>query len=135
MRAVQDAFTRTVELQRAMDPGAAQTIHRTRIAFKKFRYMVEALQALFPEITRKRVAAMQDFQAMMGEVQDTEVFLARLDKFTRGHETRDKTLAHFRQWLLLRHTVQITHCLNHADRLLEFWPLQLLTKTGAPRPS
>ena len=124
MNAVHDAFAKTLELQRAMDPGAAATIHRTRIAFKKFRYMVEALQPLFAEITPARVAAMQDYQSMMGEVQDTEVFLARLDKHTRGHEARAKALARFRRWLLLQHTAQITCCLKHADHLLTFWPLK-----------
>ncbi len=124
MNAVRDAFAHTVELQRAMDPGAAETIHRTRIAFKKFRYMLEALQPLFSEITAKRVASMQDFQSMMGEVQDTEVFLARLGKHTRGHKARARRLARFRRWLLVRHTAQITYCLKHADRLHEFWPLK-----------
>jgi len=121
---VHDAFAKTLELQRAMDPGAAATIHRTRVAFKKFRYMVEALQPLFAEITPERVATMQDYQSMMGEVQDTEVFLARLDKYTRGREARAKTLARFRRWLLLQHTAQITRCLKHADRLPAFWPLK-----------
>ena len=130
MNAVRDAFTKTLELQRAVDPGAAETIHRTRIAFKRFRYMVEALQPLFAEITPERVAAMQDFQSMMGEVQDTEVFLARLDKYTRGDEARARMLARFRRGLLVQHTAQITYCLKHADRLLAFWPL----KNGASDP-
>lgn len=124
MEAVRDAFALTVERQRAMDPGAVETIHRTRIAFKKFRYMVEALQPLFPEITSTRITAMQDFQSMMGEVQDSQVFISRLDKHARGHEDRAKTLARFRRWLLLRHTSQIAHCLKQAEKLHEFWPLE-----------
>jgi CHAD domain-containing protein len=123
MNAVRDAFARTVELQRVMDPGAADTIHRTRVAFKRFRYMVEALQPLFAEITPKRIVSMQDFQSMMGEVQDSEVCLARLDKYAHGHQVRAKTLARLRRWLMLRHTGQITDCLKHADRLHQFWPL------------
>lgn len=123
LNAVQEAFAETLALQRAMDPGAAETIHRTRIAFKKFRYMVEALQPLFPEITPSRLTAMQDFQTMMGDVRDSEVFLARLDKHTRGHKSRAQKLARFRRWLLVRHTGQISYCLKHADRLHDFWPL------------
>jgi CHAD domain-containing protein len=127
MNAVRTAFSKTLALQRAMDPGAAATIHRTRVAFKKFRYMVEALQPLLPEITNERVAAMQEFQSMMGDVQDTEVFLGRLDKHTRGHEARATTLARFRRWLLVRHTAQITYCLKQADRIHQFWPLKCAT--------
>lgn len=124
MKVVREAFARTVERQRAMDPGEVATIHRVRVAFKKFRYMVEALQPLFAEITAERIAAMQDFQSMMGEVQDTEVLLARLDKFARRHNSLAGDLARFRLWLLQRHTAQIACCLEHAEHLHEFWPLK-----------
>jgi hypothetical protein len=70
---------------------------------------------------------MQEFQSMMGDVQDTEVFLGRLDKHTRGHEARATTLARFRRWLLVRHTAQITSCLKQADRIHQFWPLKCAT--------
>jgi CHAD domain-containing protein len=85
LNAVHEAFEQVVKLQRLMDPGAAETIHRTRVAFKKFRYMVEAMQPLLDGITARHIAAMQDYQSMMGDVQDSEVFLARLDKSARGH--------------------------------------------------
>jgi CHAD domain-containing protein len=128
MKTVREAFGKTLELQRAMDPGSAGTIHRTRLAFKKFRYMVEALQPLFPEISSARLAAMQRFQSMLGKVQDTEMFLARLGQYTRGHEQRAKMLARFRRWLTAQHTAQIGYCLKHADGLRAFWPLP--DKTG-----
>jgi len=124
LHAVEAAFARAVELQRKMDPGMAETIHRTRIAFKRFRYMVEALQPIFPEVTPDRLSAMQEFQSMMGEVQDTEVFLARLDRYARAAKRRAQALARFRHWLLRDRTAQITRCLKHGDRLHCFWPLE-----------
>ena len=133
MNVVRQAFTRTVERKRAMDPGEVATIHRVRIAFKKFRYMVEALQPLFAEITAERVAAMQDFQSMMGKVQDTEVFLARLDKFARRHESLIRSLTRFRLWLLQRHTAQIAYCLEHAERLHKFGPHKPRRKAAVSR--
>ena len=122
-----------------MDPGSANSIHRTRVAFKKFRYMVEALQPLLSGVTPARIAALQDFQSMMGDVQDTDVFLARLDKYTRRHHQRAQRLARFRHWLLRRRTAQITFCMNHAERLYSFWPLPRPRRTatgpnGARRP-
>ncbi|HXJ56745.1 MAG TPA: CHAD domain-containing protein [Verrucomicrobiae bacterium] len=139
LRGVQEAFERTVDRQRAMDPGSANSIHRTRVAFKKFRYMVEALQPILLGVTPARIAALQDFQSMMGDVQDTDVFLARLDKYTRRHHRRARRLARFRHWLLRRRTAQITYCLNHADRLNGFWPLPRqpggrAEKNGSRRP-
>jgi len=133
MKVVHEAFTRTVERQRAMDPVEVVTIHRVRVAFKKFRYMMEALQPLFAEITAERVIAMQDYQSMMGEVQDTEVFLARLDKFARRNESLARDLARFRLWLLQRHTAQIDYCLEHAERLHEFWPFKPRRRPAASR--
>jgi CHAD domain-containing protein len=124
LHAVEAAFALAVELKGKMDPGMAETIHRTRIAFKRFRYMVEALQPILPDITPDRLEAMQDFQSMMGEVQDTEMFLAQLDCFIRGEPRLARSLAHFRHWLLRRRTSQITFCLKHADRLHRFWPLE-----------
>ena len=123
IHAVEGAFARAVELRRKMDPGMAETIHRTRVAFKRFRYMVEALQPILAGVTPEGLRAMRNFQSMMGDLQDTEVLLARLDKFTRGVPARARPLARFRHWLLGRRTAQIARCLKHADRLHRFWPL------------
>lgn len=123
VRAVDAAQARVVELRRRMDPGHVATIHRTRVAFKKLRYMIEALQPLLPEITRARVDAMHDLQTLFGELQDTDVFLAWLDKFLEkcpGHAAR---LAPFRHWLLARRATQIQRCMDSADEILKFWPL------------
>jgi (p)ppGpp synthase/HD superfamily hydrolase len=94
--------------------------------------MIEALKPIFTDVTPERLAEMQDFQSMMGEVQDTEMFLAQLDKFTRGKESRAQSLASFRHWLLRRQTSQIVYCLKHADRLHRFWPLEHGPRREAP---
>ncbi len=120
--AVDAAFARVVQCQQAMDAKAAETIHRTRVAFKKFRYMVEALQPLLAAITTERLAAMRDYQAMMGEVRDTEMFLTRIDKFARRDKGFGTDLGRFREWLVQRHILQVSHFLKHARRLQEFWP-------------
>jgi CHAD domain-containing protein len=123
LHAVESAFSHVLECRAKMDPGHVATIHRTRVAFKKFRYMVEALQPLFPAITSARLRAMHSFQAVLGELQDTDVFLARVDKFIRKDTTRAAPLASFRHWLLRRRTAQIQHCLESADVIDKFWPL------------
>lgn len=124
MHAVDEAFARVLEKRRQMDPGQVATIHRTRIAFKKFRYMVEALQPLFPEISLSRLRTMQSFQTLLGDLQDTDVFLARVDKFIHKNDEQAKPLASFRHWLLRRRTTQIQRCLERADIIETFWPLR-----------
>lgn len=121
--AVDAAFARAVDLRQKMDPAQLASIHRARIAFKKFRYMAEALQTLQPAISTSRLKAMQSFQTLLGEVQDTDVFLRRLDKFAHKNPRRKKPLASFRHWLLSRRTEQIENLLKNADAIHRFWPV------------
>jgi CHAD domain-containing protein len=123
LRAVDRAFARLIERRWLMDPGQVTTIHHTRIAFKKFRYMVEVLQPLFPAISPARLRAMQSFQSLLGELQDTDVFLSSLDRFIRKDPKRAKPLASFRHWLLSRRTSQIRNCIDQANVIQTFWPL------------
>src|SRR5204863_8203740 len=64
-----NAYLEVLRHRRAIDVSNAYTIHRTRLAFKKFRYMMECLS---PEITglkasQLRVLAL--YQRKMGIIQ------------------------------------------------------------------
>ena len=122
LQSIDQAFAQVMERRSKMDPGSVATLHRTRVAFKKFRYMVEVLHRLVPGISAARLKAMQGFQTLFGELQDTDVFLGRLDKFARKDPQQARALAAFRHWLLKRRTEQIDTCVRHADVLLQFWP-------------
>jgi len=123
LAAVDRAFARTVRRRQRIDPGEVASVHRLRVEFKHFRYMVEALQPLFAEITPRRLKAMHSFQSLMGELQDTDVFLARVDKFGRRNPDRARALAGFRYWLLRRRTAQMSVCVKRVDALMTFWPI------------
>ncbi len=84
--AIRLAFVEVSRRCRRVRAADTRTIHRTRIAFKRFRYMVEALSPLLPAVTDKHRAAMRRYQALMGEVQDMNVLLAALDEFTDAGE-------------------------------------------------
>jgi len=122
LRAVSAAHARVVERRRSMDAGHVATIHRTRVAFKKLRYMVEAMQPLFPRTTASRLKPMHDLQTLLGDLQDTDVFLAWLDKFLDKCTAHAASLAPFRHWLLARRATQIQRCMESADELQKFWP-------------
>ena len=123
VRAVDAAQARVAARCRRMDPGNVATIHRTRIAFKKLRYMIEAAQPLFPGITAKHIKAMSRLQTQFGDLQDTDVFLAQLDRFLRKAAPQAAVLAPLRLWLLSRRGAQIEECMDNPDQLLRFWPL------------
>jgi CHAD domain-containing protein len=123
LRSVDRAFRRTRQLRGRIDVSDTWTIHRTRVAFKKFRYMVEALAEHLPAIKEERLAAMRQYQTMMGEIQDAEVLLATLHKFLLQQEIKLGAVRRFRAELSRRRQRLIRVYLKAADQLLEFWPL------------
>src|SRR6185503_9693372 len=87
--AVQDAlraaYANVVARHRAIAPRDTGTIHRTRVAFKKFRYMMEALQPLLPGVDEHQLKSMDRYQTRMGDIQDLVVLLGSVDKFVKKH--------------------------------------------------
>ena len=117
------AFRRTCALRARIKPDDTTTIHHTRVAFKHFRYMVEALAEHMPAATRERLAALRRYQTMMGDIQDSVVLLAALDKFLRKQAVPPQSARRFREQLLRRRQRLIQVYLRAADELLAFWPL------------
>jgi phosphohistidine phosphatase len=68
----------------AADPEQPRTIHRLRIAFKKYRYALEVAAALFPESgTGELRHDAKRWQTAMGDINDWSVFRADLADFAR----------------------------------------------------
>jgi CHAD domain-containing protein len=118
------AFAQVAHLCRRVRATDTTTIHRTRVAFKRFRYMVESLSPLLPAVTEQHRRAMHGYQSMMGDIQDVEVLIAAMEKFVRKSENKTKSardllgeLQHRRKWLIRVY-------LNAADKLRQFWPLE-----------
>jgi CHAD domain-containing protein len=124
MRTVARAFTRTRRLQARIDPRDTRTIHCTRVAFKKFRYMIEELACDLPEANNSVLAEMRHYQAMMGDIQDAEVLLSALDKFLARKEIKRKPGRQIREELARRRHWLIRVYLDAADQLTDFWPLE-----------
>lgn len=124
LRAVDRAFAEVVWLRERVDAFDTDTIHRTRIAFKKFRYMVEALAPLLPGVTFARLVVMHDYQALMGDIQDAEVLLESYEAFLRKEPQAAKAGQRFRQELVRRRQALIRKYLAGADRLRGFWPVR-----------
>ena len=108
IHAVEDAFNRVVERKRAIDPTDSATIHRMRVAFKKFRYLVESLAPLLDWVTDRQLKAMNAFQGSMGDIQDAKVLCTSVMAFARkrGGE-RQAALARALEELSRRHTALI----------------------------
>ncbi len=78
LQAVDEEYLVAKQRQKWINPAQASTIHRVRIAFKTFRYMVEIIHPLMPGFPSENLKQMNDYQSMMGEIQDVEVIMQRL---------------------------------------------------------
>ena len=121
-RAINQAFARVAQLCRHVRADDTRTIHRTRIAFKHFRYMVEALAPLLPAVTEDHLRALRGYQCMMGDIQDMEVLLAALDKFVQKERVNAQSARQLKNELVRWRRMLIQIYLNAAGRLRRFWP-------------
>lgn len=121
-RTVNRAFARAEYLRKRIDSHDAETIHHTRVAFKKFRYMVESWAACLPFANESRLEAMRHYQTLMGDIQDVEVLLASFAKFLGKQEVEPNSALRFSQELLDRRHRLVQIYLTVAGRLREFWP-------------
>ena len=122
LRSVDQAFARVRLLRRRVEPHDTRTIHCTRVAFKRFRYMVETLAPYFAHCDEEFLNAMHHYQSMMGDIQDAQVLLRTFDKFLRKCDAMSHGALQFREELLRRREWLVQVYLEAADQLLRFWP-------------
>lgn len=131
--ALDDAFARACHLRSLVDPRHIPTIHRARVAFKRFRYMVETVAPNLPGVSPRLLAALRRYQTRMGDIQDTEVLLHGLHEFLRKADFDPASALALRHEILHRRTRLITAYLRTADQLLRFWPPASARSKPKPR--
>jgi CHAD domain-containing protein len=78
--------------RQVLEPGDPATIHRLRIAFKKYRYLAEAVQPLLLAATPEVMKAMHAYQQAMGQIQDQAVLVRQLEAWLRKAGSADQAL-------------------------------------------
>ncbi len=121
-RATAEAFADLVHRRQAIDPANAITIHRTRIAFKKFRYMVESLSPGLTGLSKRDLRTLAYYQRRMGILQDLEVIQQSINGFVETHEGMEGLLQPFLRYLHARRARALRSFLKSADKLFLFWP-------------
>lgn len=132
--AINRAFEQTRRWKAKIDRNDTDTIHYTRVAFKKFRYMVETLATRLPFANEKLLAAMHHYQTMMGDIQDAEVLLRSLDKFLLKKPADLADARRFRAEWLRRRRWLVRVYLDAAGQLTDFWPGACGPAPGPPLP-
>lgn len=98
-RAVEAAYARVLARHRLVQRENTASIHRVRVAFKRFRYTVEVVQMLVPVFPTKTLQAMRQYQTLLGNIQDAGVMLASLGDFSARSEAVEAAplVRHMRQ--------------------------------------
>jgi len=73
----------------AIEPDQPATVHRLRVAFRKFRYMIESIHPLIDGFPADHLKRMHDYQALMGDLQDMEIALQQLQDLIKSKSSAD----------------------------------------------
>jgi CHAD domain-containing protein len=122
LRCAREAFEETVRRRRLVDFSDLRTIHRTRVAFKKFRYIVESLPPQVTDLSKRELRRLAWYQRRMGNIQDLEVVQACVVEFLQRHEGAEPLLKPFSAFLRHLRVRALRTFVKSADALLEFWP-------------
>lgn len=118
------AFRRVAILRRQIQRNKPATIHRMRVAFKRFRYTAELLQPFLPQYTPQRLERMKDFQGVAGDIQDVSVLLVRIEKEVKQGDLTAQCVKNLREELLRQERRAINSLMERIDELKDFEPEQ-----------
>jgi CHAD domain-containing protein len=121
-RSTTKAFADVVRRRAAIDPANPATFHRTRIAFKKFRYMVESLSPDLTGMSKRELRALAHYQRRMGILQDLEVMQRCIMGFVNKRKGMESLLRPFVRYLQASRARALRSTLRSADQLFRFWP-------------
>lgn len=102
-----------------VDLTRSATVHRLRSAFKSFRYMVEIIQPLLNDFPIENFKRMNDYQSLLGEIQDAEVFTQTLANFSERASFAD--LEPVRRYCERRHTEAVSAYAAAMHQIDTFW--------------
>ncbi len=119
LQAVDKAFFKVKQRYGWIDPDQPASIHSVRVAFKKFRYMVECIRPILPDFPETQFKRMHAYQAIMGDIQDEEVFLLTLANFSARHT--ELNLESVKQFYEHRFSQALNVYLDDKGELDTFW--------------
>lgn len=119
LRSVDEAFLEAKERLSHVDPADPASIHHVRVVFKKFRYTVEIVHPLLKDFPAENFKQMNDYQSLMGKVQDLKVIMQTLDDFSHDASSSDAKPVH--HYYETQQAEIIAAYMAEKDRLKNFW--------------
>jgi CHAD domain-containing protein len=118
--AVDEAYAVVRKRYELVDPMQPATIHRLRISFKKFRYMIEVIYPFLQSSPADYLKRMHNYQTTMGDIQDMEVAMQELADFGElAPASSDPEPVH--SYYKERHTLAISRYIEGKDEVFTFW--------------
>jgi CHAD domain-containing protein len=118
--AVDQAFTIVNQRYVLVDAGQPATIHHLRIAFKKFRYMIEVIYPFLQNPPLDYLKKLHNYQAIMGDIQDMEVALQELADFGEI-ASADHDPEPVRTFYKQRHAIALSSYIEGKGEIITFW--------------
>jgi CHAD domain-containing protein len=115
-------YSALVDSMRAIDPNDISSIHKMRIAFKRFRYTTQAAQPILRDTPATMFERMHEFQDLLGGVQDADVLFESLTQW--GGKQKDNTqrsLAPVYQTVAQRRRDAVQKLLADMGDMQTFW--------------
>ncbi|MBI5943122.1 MAG: CHAD domain-containing protein [Chloroflexi bacterium] len=117
---VDEAYAVVNQRYELVDAGQPATIHRLRVAFKKFRYMIEIIHPILRNSPAEYLKRLHDYQTAMGDIQDMEVTLHELADFDElAPASHDPEPA--RRYYQVRHALALSHFIEDKGEVVTFW--------------
>ena len=118
-QAVDEAYLTVIQRYGELDPVQLVSIHHLRVAFKKFRYMVETIYPCLPDFLEAQLQHMHDYQTQMGNIHDLQVFLETLAEFAEDSDSYDpRPVRRFYEKALAE---ALSVYLKNKGEVLNFW--------------
>lgn len=119
LESLDEAFTRVTQYYVGVDAEKTITIHKLRIALKKFRYMIEIANPLFKNFPLENFQRMHDYQGAMGDIQDMEIAIEQLDDFAESDSSLN--LKTVREHYTSRFKKSLSAYIDDKGEVLNFW--------------
>jgi CHAD domain-containing protein len=121
--AARAACDRVLRMRALIDLSRVQTLHRTRIALKNFRYLMEAMSPLVPGATRAALEALHGLQTTLGDLHDLEVLSGALSGHVAagGSPPAPAALSPVLVNLETKHSGMLRSFLKSVDPILDHW--------------
>ncbi len=119
LQATDEAFLITQQRLGWVNSSDSATIHSVRLAFKKFRYLIEIIHPTLENFPEENFKRMNDYQGAMGKIQDIDILFQTLADFASSASTFDPkaVLRFYKQ----RHADAISAYIDDMRELNTFW--------------